>query len=134
MKYFKVQFNQGLNIQAYQVLDDNLTTVIGYINLDGTDITLPEIYEVNIIDDVPKTEEDILPGTLWHDQACNIRVKISFQNNLMMLQSYPELGDYIKANNINSYLSDNYVYIYVNYLLDAHKALLQAFGATLIQR
>lgn len=135
MKYYKVQFVGDINIQAYQAIDDELNCVIKYINLDGTDIDLiGKVYSCNIMDIKLYTEEDILPGILWHDETCVIRVKMSNHNNLLMLQNYPELGVYIKMNGIYSIIEDGYTYIYVNTILPEHHTLLEAFGASIIQK
>ena len=135
MKYYKVQFVGDINGQAYQAIDDDLNCVVKYINLDGTDIDLiNKIYSCNIIDAKLYTEEDILPGILWHDNTCSIRIKMSNHNNLLMLQNYPELGVYIKTNDIYSIIKDGYTYIYVNTLLPEHRYLLEMFGANIIQK
>ena len=135
MKYYKVQFNGDINVQGYQVVDDRMSNVLGYINLDGTDIDLNDKqYSCNVLDVTILSEEDILPGTLWHESGCTIRVKMRFENNLTMLQNYPELGVYIKQSGINSFVEQGYTYIYVNYLLPEHRALLEAFGATIIEK
>ena len=135
MKYIKVQFTGDIITQGYQVIDDYLTNVIGYIYLDGTDIDLSgKVYCCSIIDDRILTQEDILPGTLWYDLTCSMRIKISNNNNLLMLQSYPELGVYIKSNGIFSIIEDEQTYIYVNTILPEHRALLEAFGANIIEK
>jgi len=135
MKYIKVQFTGEINTQGYQIIDDALTNVIGYIYLDGTDIDLTNmVYCCNIIDDTILTLEDIIVGSLWHDLTCSIRIKISNNNNLLMLQSYPELGVYIKTNGINSFIENGQTYIYVNTILPEHRALLEAYGATIIEK
>ena len=103
--------------------------------MDGTDINLNDKkYSCNVLNDTFLTEEDILPGTLWQDSGCTMRIKMSYVNNLAMLQNYPELGVYIKQSGINSYVDQGYTYIYVNYLLPEHQALLEAFGAQIITK
>ena len=135
MKYLKVQFSGDINIIGYQAVDDSLTNVIGYVNLDCTDIDLTnKEYSCNVIDNFFYTDDDLSPGYLWHDSGCTMRIKISNHNNLTLLQSYPELGMYIKMNNINSYIESNYSYMYVNYILPEHKTLLEAYGAIIITK
>ena len=135
MKFYKVQFDGEINVQGYQVVDDSLTNVINYINLDGTYINLEgKMYCCTVIDPTIFTQEDILPGTLWHDSTCSIRIKISNNNNLLMLQSYPELGVYIKTNGIFSIIENGQSYIYVNVILPEHRALLEAYGANIIEK
>lgn len=135
MKYIKVQFEGDINVQAYQVIDDAITNVIGYINLDGTDIDLNgKIYCCNIIDETILSLEDILPRTLWHDGTCSIRIKISNDNNLLMLQGFPELGVYIKTNGILSIIENGQTYIYVNTILQEHRDLLLGYGADIIEK
>ena len=135
MKYIKVKFKGDINVLAYQVIDDAEANVLNYINLNGTDLDLTnKLYTCNVIDNTILTLEDILPGMLWHDNTCNIRIKMANINNLLMLQSYPELGVYIKENSINSVIDSNYTYIYVNNILQEHRMLLEAYGANIIEK
>lgn len=48
MKYIKIQFTLGLDCAAYQVLDENMC-VVGFVNLDGSELTLPEVTESKVI-------------------------------------------------------------------------------------
>ncbi len=46
-------------------------------------------------------EEIICTGNeLWHEENMIIQIKMSFENNINMLQQYPEIGMYRKQNNI----------------------------------
>ena len=76
----------------------------------------------------------VLSAMTWHEQT-SIQIKLSFKNNLLLLQQYPEFGQYIKTNNIVTYIeSNNYVYIYVNYILAEHEYLLTIFGAIITRK
>lgn len=57
MKYIKIKFIFGLDCEAYQVL--NNMVVIGYVDLDGNPLELPEITESIVID--PEIQEDLFP-------------------------------------------------------------------------
>ena len=48
MKYIKIQFTLGLECEAYQVLDENMC-VVGFINLDGSELILPEVTESKVV-------------------------------------------------------------------------------------
>jgi len=48
MKYIKIQFTLGLECDAYQVLDENMC-VVGFINLDGSELILPEVTESKVL-------------------------------------------------------------------------------------
>lgn len=133
MLYIKVQFQGDFNVQAYQVIDDTMTC-IGYINIDGTELTVPEKTESFVIDSAMLTEDDIRPGYTWHDPTCTIRIRMTHVQNLNMLQLYPELGVYIKSNGIESHVDNTYTYVYVNSILDEHRAILLAFGATILPK
>lgn len=71
---------------------------------------------------------------IWHEADMKIQIKMSFENNIKMLESYPEIGVYRKENNIGTYIVNNYTYSYCNYLLDEHRALLTAFGGIINER
>tara|TARA_R110000868_G_scaffold32_2_gene296 strand:- start:3033 stop:3239 length:207 start_codon:yes stop_codon:yes gene_type:complete len=57
MKYIKIKFTFGLDCEAYQVLNNML--VVGYVDLDGNPLELPEITESMVID--PEIQEDLFP-------------------------------------------------------------------------
>lgn len=65
----------------------------------------------------------------WHDITCSKQIILSYEQNLSLLSQYPEFGVYIKTNDINTVIENNYVYIYVNYILEDHLAILNGFGA-----
>ena len=71
---------------------------------------------------------------IWHEPTCIIQIKMSFENNILMLQQYPEFAVYVKSNNIKTYILENYVYLYVNYILDEHRYLLTMFGAIIKEK
>jgi hypothetical protein len=48
MKYIKIQFTLGLECEAYQVIDENMC-VAGYVNLDGSELILPEVTESKVL-------------------------------------------------------------------------------------
>ena len=48
MKYIKIQFTLGLEQEAYQVVDENMC-VVGYVNLDGSPLELPEVTESKVL-------------------------------------------------------------------------------------
>jgi hypothetical protein len=57
MKYIKIKFTFGLDCEAYQVLNNMI--VVGYVDLDGNPLELPEITESIVID--PEIKEDLFP-------------------------------------------------------------------------
>ena len=65
---------------------------------------------------------------IWHEDNMNIQIKMSFENNVLMLEEYPEIGVYRKVNKINTYNLNNFTYTYVNYILPEHESLLINFG------
>ena len=71
---------------------------------------------------------------IWHETDMIIQIKMSFENNIKMLEQYPEIGVYRKENNIGTYIVNSYTYSYCNYLLDEHRALLTAFGGIINER
>jgi hypothetical protein len=48
MNLIKIQFTLGLECEAYQVLDENMC-VVGFINLDGSELILPEVTESKVV-------------------------------------------------------------------------------------
>lgn len=47
MKYMKIKFTLGLDCEAYQVIEN--MCVVGYIDLQGNPLELPEITESKVI-------------------------------------------------------------------------------------
>ena len=47
MKYIKIQFTLGLECEAYQVIDNMV--VVGYVDLQGEPLELPEVTESKVI-------------------------------------------------------------------------------------
>jgi superfamily I DNA and RNA helicase len=66
---------------------------------------------------------------IWHDENCSIQIVQSNNDCLAMLDNYPEIAVYRKENNIESIRENGFVYIYVNYLLEEHRILLENFNA-----
>lgn len=71
---------------------------------------------------------------LWHEENMKIQIIMSFENNIKMLELYPEIGVYRKKNNIGTYMVNNFTYSYCNYLLDEHRMLLTGFGGIINER
>lgn len=49
MKYIKIQFTLGLDCEAYQVIDESMT-VVGYVDLLGNQLLVPEVTESHVVD------------------------------------------------------------------------------------
>ena len=47
MQYIKIQFTLGLDCEAYQVVENMV--VVGYVDLQGTPLELPEVTESKVI-------------------------------------------------------------------------------------
>jgi hypothetical protein len=47
MKYIKIKFTLGLDCEAYQVVDNMV--VVGYIDLQGNPLELPEVTESQVL-------------------------------------------------------------------------------------
>lgn len=65
----------------------------------------------------------------WHEQT-EKRIILTLEDNAKLLKDVPELAVYIKMNNINSYI-DNFIYIYVNYLIPEHEQLIINYNGTI---
>ena len=71
-----------------------------------------------------------LDGEPW-EEVPEIKITIEMTNydNLLLLKDYPELAVYMKTNNIKVDIFENKVLIYLNYLLDEHRALFLKYNA-----
>jgi hypothetical protein len=69
----------------------------------------------------------------WHDENSAIRVILTLLQNANLLQGVPELGLYLKQNGIIPIIDDNYVYVYLNYLHDEHRQIIEAYGGRIDQ-
>jgi hypothetical protein len=47
MKYIKIKFTLGLDCEAYQVIENMM--VVGYVDLQGNPLELPEITESQVL-------------------------------------------------------------------------------------
>ena len=47
MKYIKIKFTLGLDCEAYQVIENMV--VVGYIDLQGNPLELPEVTESKVL-------------------------------------------------------------------------------------
>lgn len=56
MIYIKIRFTKGLECEAYQKIDPQVMVCIGYVDLQGNDIELPEVTESIVIDPEPKKD------------------------------------------------------------------------------
>lgn len=74
----------------------------------------------------------LINGEIWHENKL-FQVKLSYDDQLTLLEQYPEMGVYRKQNNIIVYKENDTTYFYVNYILDQHKALLLSFNATITE-
>ena len=54
MLYIKIKFTKGLNCEAYQKIEPQQMVCVGYVDLKGNDIELPEVTESIVIDPEPK--------------------------------------------------------------------------------
>jgi hypothetical protein len=70
MKYIKIKFTLGLDCEAYQVVDNMV--VVGYIDLQGNPLELPEVTESQVLTGelldyyegqvvIPEITEEIIP-------------------------------------------------------------------------
>jgi hypothetical protein len=64
----------------------------------------------------------------WHDENSAIRVILTLLQNANLLQGVPEIGLYLKQNGIIPIIDDNYVYVYLNYLHNEHRQIIEAYG------
>ncbi len=124
-----------------------LTKIIADDGLELYQIENPSIYgkvfflgkndsPENYLERIETDESSILPpppptNYMWHDVTCNIQILMTYEQNLRLLNDYPEFGVYRKENNLNTIVDGGYVYTYVNYVLDVHKMLLTAYGAVI---
>ena len=138
----------GQTSDCVSFVNNYMGTTESVVNLDDSNRPYQYVYK-NKDWDIIKTEiwntpapscgisEEVITvkgSEIWHEPNCKIQIKISFENNILMLQQYPEFAVYVKNNNINSYIVENYVYLYVNYILDEHRYLLTMFGAIIIEK
>jgi len=85
------------------------------------------------IDNWMLTNEPILiNGEKWHENK-QFQVKLTYDDQLALLEAYPEMGVYRKQNNIIVYKENDTTYFYVNYILDQHKSLLLSFNAIITE-
>jgi hypothetical protein len=107
--------------------------------LDGEEIMLKYNSEQTDEDVIAEGERQLairnyVPPPLWHDNNCNIQIKMSIDNSVRMMAEYPEMGLYCKMNNIATYFDEKHTYNYVNTLYDEHRYLLEMYGAEIIER
>ena len=120
-----------LNIWCYPIINKMTGEYFFTTESEGIRREIIERYINN--NEVEISEEDEnwfiqpVPIDNWYDVNCTIEIKLSYKNNLLMLQQYPELGMYIKQNNINSYIENGFVFLYVNFILPDHLYLLNMF-------
>lgn len=55
LAYILIQFTEGLSCQAYQVIDNN--QLIGYVNLDGSVLVVPNVTGSHVIDALPAKQD-----------------------------------------------------------------------------
>ena len=138
----------GQTSDCVSFVNDYIITNESIVNWDDTNRPYQYVYS-NTNWNIIKTEiwntdppscgisEEIITvegNELWHESDCKIQIIMSFENNILMLQQYPEFAVYVKTNNIKSYIVENYVYLYVNYILDEHRYLLTMFGAIINEK
>lgn len=85
------------------------------------------------IDNYILIEEPIeIDGETWHENK-KYRIQLSYDNQLTLLELYPEMGVYRKENNIIVYKENENTYFYVNKILDEHRVLLLSFNAIITE-
>ena len=114
--------------------ETNRPSIYKYINTDWT-ITRQLLFNTSPPSCGLAGEEITCKGNeTWHEENMKIQIVMSFENNIKMLEQYPEIGMYRKDNNVGTYIVNNFTYSYCNYLLDEHRALLTAFGGIINER
>ena len=64
----------------------------------------------------------------WHEDT-EIQIYLSHIDNANMLVDYPEIGQYRKDNNITTYINDDGVYIYLNFINKEHSDIFKNYNA-----
>ena len=101
------------------------TTFFGFGYIIKDDITEQYITDyIEIVDNFP----------FWHDETKSIQIIQSNNDCLNMLKEYPEVGVYRKQNNIDTYVDNNLVYVYVNNLLPEHRLMFEQFNSTINEK
>lgn len=84
-------------------------------------------------DAINAKEIETVYNIIWHERDKNFQIKLSYDDNNKLLEDYPEFAVYRKNNNIKAYYLNNHVYLYVNYFLDGHEALLKSYNAIITE-
>jgi hypothetical protein len=62
------------------------------------------------------------------------QIYLTHKNNTILTKEVPAIYEYWKTNDIDTYVEDEGVYMYVNYILDEHRALLTGYGAIINEK
>ena len=84
-------------------------------------------YPQNIIDNSEQMPAD------WHEDK-QIQIVQTNEDLLEMLNEFPEIAVYRKQNDIETYMESGKVYLYVNYIMDEHRAILEKFNAEINEK
>ena len=104
------------NVGNYKVSD---------YSIDGTHIINGWVYF-----NTREAAEEYFKHPVFHEQT-EKRIILGLLDNTRLIQDVPELGVYLKQNNINSYIDGQFVYIYVNYILTEHETLIISYNGTI---
>jgi len=92
----------------------------GYYYLLLDEVSQPYFEGAEIVAEIPPEHE-------WHFDL-EIQVIFSYEENLRLLSEVPELALYVRNNDIPTVIENGHVYIYVNYLLPEHEAMMKNYG------
>jgi hypothetical protein len=89
-----------------------------YVEVDT--VTMSYFEGAEIVAEIPPEHE-------WHFDL-EIQVIFTYEENLRLLSEVPELALYVRNNDIPTVIENGHVYIYVNYLLPEHEAIMKKYG------
>lgn len=75
---------------------------------------------------------EFLPSD-WHEDT-NFQIFLTHKDNTILIKEVSAIYEYWKDNDIDTYIEDSGVYLYVNYLLDEHRTLLLSYNAVINEK
>jgi hypothetical protein len=114
--------------------DKTTTKYIDVVELFEFEYVLKDSITEQYITDYIEIVDELPEKPIWHDETCSIQTLQNNEDCLAMLDAYPEIGVYRKQNNIETIRENGFVYVYVNYILDEHRTLLENFNAKITEK
>ena len=69
----------------------------------------------------------------WHEEL-QFQIFLTHKDNTILIKEVSAIYEYWKDNNIDTYIEDSGVYMYVNFILPEHRALLISYNAVINEK